>query len=181
MRLVVVLSLLLLCVAVAVTGHGSHGSHGRSSLPWRKVVVNTTDAPAAIGPYSQGIRAGNLLYVSGSIGLDPKTGDFTSHEITGQTDQSMKNLRAIVLAGGSSMDQVLKTTVLMQNLSDFATMNAVYAKYFTSDPPARATFQVGALPRGALVEIECVALIPEPEFVDDNQFHGGIQPPPFMP
>lgn len=122
-----------------------------------KKILHTDNAPAAIGPYSQAVRAGNTVYVSGQIPIDPVTGAFAGEDIESQTRQSLTNIRNILAAEGLTMEQVVKTTVLLQHISDFAAMNAVYAEFFTSDCPARAAFEVAALPKGALVEIEAVA------------------------
>lgn len=119
--------------------------------------VKTPNAPEAIGPYSQAVRAGNTLYVSGQIPLDPATGALVPGGIAEQTRQSLKNIRAILQAAGADMDRVVKTTVLLADIGDFAAMNEVYAEAFTAPYPARAAFQAAALPKGALVEIECVA------------------------
>lgn len=120
--------------------------------------IHTDLAPAAIGPYSQAIAAGNTVYVSGQIPIDPATGAFAGDDITTQTRQSLTNLRNILLAAGMDMSNVVKTTVLLANMGDFAAMNAVYAEFFTQPYPARAAFQAACLPRNALVEIECVAV-----------------------
>lgn len=121
--------------------------------------VKTPNAPEAIGPYSQAVRAGDTLYVSGQIPLDPATGALVPGGIAEQTRQSLKNIRAILQAAGADMDRVVKTTVLLADIGDFAAMNEVYAEAFTAPYPARAAFQAAALPRGALVEIECVAVL----------------------
>lgn len=121
--------------------------------------VHTENAPAAIGPYSQAVKANGFVYVSGQIPLDPATGDFAGADIRTQTRQCLQNLRAILTEAGSGMDKVVKTTVMLQNIGDFAAMNEVYAEAFTAPFPARAAFEVGALPKGALVEIECVAAL----------------------
>ncbi|MBO4838706.1 MAG: RidA family protein [Lachnospiraceae bacterium] len=121
--------------------------------------IHTPHAPAAIGPYSQAIEVGNLIFVSGQIPVDPATGAFAGDDITSQTHQSLKNLRAILEEAGSGLDKVAKTTVFLKDMNDFAAMNAVYAEYFTEPYPARAAVQVGRLPKDALVEIECVAEI----------------------
>ena len=120
--------------------------------------VHAPAAPAAIGPYSQAVRAGSTIYVSGQIPVDPATGDFAGPDIRTQTRQSLTNLRNILDAAGYSMAEVVKTTVLLKDIADFAEMNAVYADFFTEPYPARAAFQAAALPKGALVEIECVAV-----------------------
>ncbi|MBP3728864.1 MAG: RidA family protein [Lachnospiraceae bacterium] len=123
-----------------------------------KTPIHTTQAPAAIGPYSQAIRIGNLVFVSGQIPVDPATGAFAGESIAEQTKQSLENLKAILEAAGSGLEQVVKTTVFLQDMKDFAAMNEVYAQYFKEPYPARAAFQVGRLPKDALVEIECIAL-----------------------
>ena len=121
--------------------------------------VHTANAPAAIGPYSQAVCAGGFVYVSGQIPLDPATGEFAGPDIRTQTRQSLKNIAAILAAAGSGMDMVVKTTVLLKDIGDFAAMNEVYAEAFTAPYPARAAFEAAALPKGALVEIECVAAL----------------------
>ena len=121
--------------------------------------VHTANAPAAIGPYSQAVCAGGFVYVSGQIPLDPATGEFAGPDIRTQTRQSLKNIAAILAAAGSGMDRVVKTTVLLKDIGDFAAMNEVYAEAFTAPYPARAAFEAAALPKGALVEIECVAAL----------------------
>ena len=120
--------------------------------------IHTENAPAAIGPYSQAIQAGNTVYVSGQLPLDPATGAFAGADIAAQTRQSLTNIRSILAEAGYSMTDVVKTTVLLADIADFAAMNAVYAEFFTAPFPARAAFQVAALPKNALVEIECVAV-----------------------
>lgn len=120
--------------------------------------INTSNAPAAIGPYSQAIQAGNTVYVSGQLPIDPATGAFAGEDIKSQTRQSLTNIRAILAEAGMDMSAVVKTTVLLANMSDFGAMNEVYAEFFTAPYPARAAFQVAKLPKDALVEIECVAV-----------------------
>ena len=120
--------------------------------------IHTDLAPAAIGPYSQAILAGNTLYVSGQIPIDPATGAFAGDDITTQTRQSLTNLRSILEAAGMDMSHVVKTTVLLADMGHFAAMNAVYAEFFSEPYPARAAFQAACLPRNAKVEIECVAV-----------------------
>ena len=120
--------------------------------------IHTPDAPSAIGPYSQAIAAGNTIYVSGQIPIDPSTGAFAGDDITTQTRQSLSNLKAILAAAGADMTDVVKTTVYLAHMEDFAAMNQVYAEFFTAPYPARAAFEVAALPKNALVEIECVAV-----------------------
>ncbi len=120
--------------------------------------VFTPNAPAAIGPYSQAVAAGNTLYVSGQLPIDPATGAFAGEDIAAQTRQSLLNLQAILNANGMSMADVVKTTVLLADIGEFAAMNAVYAEFFAEPFPARAAFQVAALPKAARVEIEAVAV-----------------------
>ena len=120
--------------------------------------IHTENAPAAIGPYSQAIQAGNTIYVSGQLPIDPATGAFAGADIAAQTRQSLTNIRSILAEAGYSMTDVVKTTVLLADIADFAAMNAVYAEFFTAPFPARAAFQVAALPKNARVEIECVAV-----------------------
>ena len=120
--------------------------------------IKTDKAPAAIGPYSQGVQVGNLVYVSGQIPIDPATGAFAGDDIVTQTHQVLKNVGEVLAAAGTSMDKVVKTTVLLKNMGDFATVNEIYATYFTGEIlPTRAAFEVAALPKGALVEIEAIA------------------------
>ena len=119
--------------------------------------IHTPNAPAAIGPYSQAMQTGNMLFVSGQIPIDPATGEFAGSDIATQTNQSLTNIKNILAAAGYTMNDVVKTTVLLADIADFAAMNAVYAEYFTENKPARAAFAVKDLPRGALVEIEAIA------------------------
>ena len=122
--------------------------------------ISTEKAPAAIGPYSQAIQAeGKTIYVSGQLPVDPATGAFAGEDIQSQTRQSLENIKAILATAGADMSSVVKTTVLLKNIADFGAMNEIYAQYFQQPFPARAAFQVGALPKDALVEIECVAAI----------------------
>lgn len=120
--------------------------------------VKTDHAPAAIGPYSQAIKAGGMVFAAGQIPLDPATGQIVSGGIQAQTEQVLENIRAVLTAAGASFETVVKTTVFLTSMSDFAAMNEVYARYFTGAAPARSTIAVADLPRGALVEIECIAL-----------------------
>ena len=120
-----------------------------------KTVIATTAAPGAIGPYSQAIEAGGFVFVSGQLPLDPATGAFVPGGVEEQAEQSLKNLKAILAGAGCAMEDVVKTTVF---LTDMGAVNAVYAKHFTTDCPARSAVQVGALPKGALVEIEAIAV-----------------------
>ncbi|MBR1715051.1 MAG: RidA family protein [Treponema sp.] len=118
--------------------------------------IHTENAPAAIGPYSQAVESGNLVFTSGQIPLDPKTGNIVSGGIKEQTKRACENLKAVLEAAGSSLEKAVKTTCFLKSISDFADFNEVYAGYFTGKP-ARSCFEVGALPKGALVEIEVVA------------------------
>jgi 2-iminobutanoate/2-iminopropanoate deaminase len=124
-----------------------------------RTVVSTGGAPAAIGPYSQAVVAGGLVFASGQIPLDPATGELVSGGAGAQAERALISLRAVLEAAGSGLHRVVKTTVFLTDLADFAAVNAVYAGFFPAEPPARATVQVAALPRGAAVEIEAVALI----------------------
>lgn len=121
--------------------------------------IHTAAAPAAIGPYSQGIVVGNLLYTAGQIGLDPKTGELVGPDIQAQTERVLENLRAILEAAGATPRHVVKTTVYLTDMAEFGQMNEVYGRYFEEHKPARSTVQVAALPKGAKVEIEVVAVV----------------------
>jgi reactive intermediate/imine deaminase len=123
-----------------------------------KTVIHSKSAPAAIGPYSQGIRAGGMVYLSGQIGLDPATGNLVEG-VEAQTHQVLKNLRAVAQAAGGELDDIVKLTLLMADLADFAKVNEIMATYFKPPYPARATYQVGALPKAARIEIEAI-LVP---------------------
>ena len=124
-----------------------------------KTILNTNKAPLAIGPYSQGINTGNLLFLSGQLPICPEKGDITATDIEGQTRQSLENVKAILESAGCTIDDVVKTTVYLNDIADFAKMNGVYAEFFNEgNYPARSAFQVAALPKAALVEIEVVAL-----------------------
>lgn len=122
-----------------------------------KKVIFTENAPKAVGPYSQAIAAGNMLFVSGQIPLNPVTGKIAEGGIKEQTEQVLKNMGAILEEAGYTFDDVVKCTVLLDNMDNFAAMNEVYARYFVSNPPARAAYGVVRLPLGAMVEIECIA------------------------
>ena len=119
--------------------------------------LTTEKAPAAIGPYSQGIKANRMVFVSGQLPVDPATGELLT-EIAAATRQSLTNLAAVLAAGGCTMDQVVKTTVFLSDLKNFTAMNEVYSEFFKTNPPARSTVQVAALPKGAVVEIEAIAV-----------------------
>ncbi len=122
-------------------------------------VVATDKAPQAIGPYSQAITAGNFIFTSGQVALDPATGNLVGEDVVTQTRQAFANMRAVLQAVGTDLDRVVKTTVFLIDMADFAAMNEVYATFFTGAPPARSTVAVAQLPKGACFEIECVALI----------------------
>jgi len=124
-----------------------------------KIIVSTTNAPAAIGPYSQGVQAGSFLFLSGQIPLIPATGEMVAGGIKEQTHQVMTNIKAILEHQGLDMETIVKTTIFLADLGQFTTINEIYGSYFNENPPARSTIQVAALPKGALIEIEAVALI----------------------
>ena len=126
--------------------------------PMERHVIQTSKAPAALGPYSQAITSGGLVFAAGQIPLDPATGELTGATVAEQTERVLANLQAVLEAAGSGLAQVVKTTVFLTDLGTFQEMNAVYAKYFPDRPPARSTIQVSALPKGARVEIEAVAV-----------------------
>jgi 2-iminobutanoate/2-iminopropanoate deaminase len=123
-----------------------------------KKIISTTAAPGAIGPYSQAVEANGTLYISGQVAIDPATGKMVEGGITEQTEQVLKNIRAILLAAGYTLSDVVKSTCLLSDMTDFKTMNEVYARYYSSDQPARAAFAVKGLPLGALIEIETIAV-----------------------
>ena len=122
-----------------------------------KDIIATKNAPGAIGPYSQGIRANGFVFASGQIGLDPATGEFVKGGIAEQSRQALLNVKNVLEAAGSGLDKAVKTTVFLKDINDFAAMNAVYSEFFKTDCPARSAVQVAALPKGALVEIEVIA------------------------
>lgn len=124
-----------------------------------KETISTENAPSAIGPYSQAVKVGNFIFCSGQIPIDPATGEFVSEEVTEQTRQVLKNLSAVLEAAGSSLANVVKTTVFLVDMNDFAQMNEVYAEFFSENKPARATVQAARLPRDTRVEIDCIAII----------------------
>ena len=123
-----------------------------------KKIIATDKAPAAIGPYSQAVDCGSFLVTSGQVPFDPATGEFVPGGIAEQTRQVLTNIREVLAAAGLTMDNVVKTTVFLQNMGDFAAMNAVYAEFFTAEMPARMCYEVAALPMGGLVEIDAVAV-----------------------
>jgi len=124
-----------------------------------KKIVSTEKAPKAIGPYSQAIRTENLVFTAGQIGLNPATMEFVEGGVEAQTRQALTNLKHVLEIADSGLNFVVKSTVFLQDMSDFAKMNSVYAEFFPENPPARSTVQVAGLPKGALVEIECIALL----------------------
>ena len=125
-----------------------------------KVVVKAEKAPKAIGPYSAGIQLGNLVFTSGQVAIDPATGNLVSGGIEAETRQVLTNIKNILEAAGSGMDLIVKTTVFLRDMSDFALMNPVYAEFFGENPPARTTLQAAALPKGGALEIDAIAYIP---------------------
>jgi len=128
---------------------------------FEKQPISTYQAPKALGPYSAGIRLGSLVFTAGQLGIIPATGDLAPGGIEAETRQALDNIQAILLAAGTSMSQVVKTTVFLRDMSDFTRMNTIYADYFSPPFPARSTIQVAALPKGGAVEIEAIAVIPE--------------------
>jgi len=121
-----------------------------------KQVLNTENAPKALGPYSQGIKAGCLIFLSGQLGLDPNTNDFVAGGVVEQTKQALSNLKHVIESADSCLDNVVKTTVFLKDMNDFQAMNTVYGEFFKTEPPARSTVQVAALPKGGLIEIEAI-------------------------
>ena len=140
----------LLIIATFFVCTGAHGQVGLAP-------VAADDAPKAIGPYSQAIKTGNLLYTSGQIGLVPATGTFAGNDIIAQTHQALKNLKAVVEKGGSDMEHVVKVTIFLKDMDNYTTVNDIYKDYFPGVKPARSAVQVARLPKDALIEIECVA------------------------
>ena len=122
-------------------------------------IISTDKAPGAIGPYSQAVKAGNMIFCSGQIPIDPATGEFVSSDVTEQTEQVFTNLKAVLEAAGASLDNVVKTTVFLADMGEFAAMNEVYGRHFLENKPARATVQAARLPRDARVEIDCIAIL----------------------
>lgn len=127
-------------------------------MPTQRTVISTGSAPAAIGPYSQAIVAGELVFCSGQIPLDPQSGQLVGDDIEDQTRRVLANLQAVLEAAGSSLEHVVKTTIFLHDMSDFQIVNSIYAEYFGDEPPARSTVQVARLPRDVRVEIEAIAL-----------------------
>ncbi len=128
-------------------------------FPLEKEVIISEKAPKAIGPYSVGIRAGNLIFTAGQVGIDPSVGEIVAGGIEAETHQVIRNLQQILESAGSSLNMVVKTTVFLRDMGDFSRMNAIYGEYFTKNPPARSTVQVAALPKGAAIEIEAIAIL----------------------
>ncbi len=124
-----------------------------------KEIVVASNAPKAIGPYSAGIKVGNFVYTSGQLGMDPETGALVDGGVVAETRQALLNLKAVLAAAGARPENVVKTTVFLRDINDFASMNTVYAEFFTENPPARSAVQVAALPKGGAVEIEAVAIL----------------------
>jgi 2-iminobutanoate/2-iminopropanoate deaminase len=124
-----------------------------------KEIISTDKAPSAIGPYSQAVKAGGMVFVSGQIPIDPATGAFVSEDVAEQTEQVLKNLQAVLQAAGADIASVVKTTVFLADMNDFGVMNEVYGRYFGENSPARATVQAARLPRDARVEIDCIAVV----------------------
>ena len=135
--------------------------HNREAA-MKKVPIHSPDAPAALGPYSQGIRVGHTVYLSGQLGLDPRTGQL-AEGIEAQAHLSLRNLRAVAQAAGGDLDGIVKLTLLLADLNDFVAVNTIMAAYFTPPYPARATYQVAALPKAGRIEIEAVLVLPEVE------------------
>ena len=124
----------------------------------KKEVISSLNAPKAVGPYSAAIKTGSFVFMSGQLGLDPQSGNLVEGGVEAQTKQALTNLQSVLQSNGLDMEAIVKTTVFLQDMSDFAKMNAIYAEFFKSDPPARSTIEVAALPKGGMVEIEAIAL-----------------------
>lgn len=124
-----------------------------------KIIIHTNEAPPPVGPYSQAIKIGNFVFTAGQIPLDPQTGKLEENDIQKQTERVIKNIEAVLKAAGSDLSQVIKTTVFLKNMNDFAHMNEIYGKFFSDHPPARSAVEVSRLPRDVLVEIECIAVV----------------------
>ena len=128
---------------------------------YSKLAISSDKAPKALGPYSAGIRISNIIYTAGQLGIIPSTGDLAMGGIEAETRQALDNLGAVLVAAGSSFSHVVKTTVFLRDMADFTRMNNIYAEYFDAPYPARSTIQVAALPKGGIIEIEAVAIIPD--------------------
>jgi 2-iminobutanoate/2-iminopropanoate deaminase len=124
-----------------------------------KEIISTKNAPGAVGPYSQGVRVGNLVFTAGQVAIDPAVGKLVGEDAPAQADQALRNLKAVLEAAGSSLDKVVKTTVFLKSMADYKGVNEVYARYFTQNPPARSAVEVAGLPLGALVEIEAIGIV----------------------
>lgn len=124
-----------------------------------KEIIATENAPGAIGPYSQAVKTNNMVFCSGQIPIDPATGEFVSDDVAEQTEQVLNNLKAVLEAAGTNLNNVVKTTVFLADMNDFTRMNDVYSKFFSENKPARATVQAARLPKDARVEIECIAIV----------------------
>lgn len=129
-----------------------------NTMSAQKRIISTTEAPKAIGPYNQAVAAGNMLFASGQLGIDPATGNFVPGGVKEQTEQALKNLKAVVVQAGFTMAEVVSCTVYLKNMNDFPVMNGVYATYFPADAPSRATVEVARLPKDGIVEISCIAV-----------------------
>jgi 2-iminobutanoate/2-iminopropanoate deaminase len=129
----------------------------------KKKIISTTDAPAAVGPYSQAVRVGSTIYCAGQIPLDPRSGQIVSKDISEQTRRVLDNITAVLKAEGLTFENIVKTTIFLTDLADFQTVNEIYASYFNQTPPARSTVQVPALPKGARIEIEAIAVADQGE------------------
>jgi len=125
----------------------------------KKIIIQTENAPAAIGPYSQAIKTGNLVYTSGQVPIDPATGKLIDSDVKAAAKQSLENVKAVLAAAGATLDDVIKTTVFLKDLNDFKAANEVYAEYFGQNPPARSCVQAAKLPLDALIEIEAIAVV----------------------
>jgi 2-iminobutanoate/2-iminopropanoate deaminase len=145
-----------------------HHSQAKEQITMPKEIVSTERAPAAVGPYSQGVRIGNLVFTAGQLGLVPGTKEFAGPDIESQTRQALENIKAVLEAASSCLEHVVKTTVFLADMGEFARMNGVYAEYFVKAPPARSAVQVAALPLGGRVEIEAVAEVCDCESREDD-------------
>ena len=154
-------TLLAACLLLSVPALAKDKDHAAKGAEHKgKKVIATQDAPPAIGPYSQAIRVGGLLFLSGSLGMEPATGKIAAGGVAAETEQALNNLDAVLKAAGASFDDIVKTTIFLTDMADFKTVNEIYAKRFSSAPPARSTVAVKELPRGGKVEIEAIAVVP---------------------